>query len=105
MSGEAKKPIEFPRANGVAPKEDPNQAVFDTVVGPNLRLKDNQVQALAIAIGTALGAIGGFGYGWSQGYTDRSLATLAGGFAGVVLSLLLSGTILGQIRGYQAMKS
>jgi hypothetical protein len=79
------------------------QRVFDTVTGPNLRLSDNVIQAAAISGGGLLFAIIGAVWAW---LTSNPLIAgiLLGGFAGVVVSLFLSGAILGIVRFMSAVK-
>lgn len=100
------KPGETYQGRPVENGKDPEQARFDTVVGPNLRMKDNVIQALAIAGGLVLGLVVAPVIGWFQGSRGQDLLgwTLGGGFAGVVLSLLLSGTIIGVYRTIHAGK-
>jgi hypothetical protein len=79
------------------------QKVFDTVTGPNLRLSDNLIQLAAIAAGTLVGALAGTVYVRSTG-TDTATGAVLGGFAGLVLSLLLSGFVIGLVRAILAVK-
>ena len=79
------------------------QRVFDTVSGPNLRLSDNMIQAAAISGGGLLFAIIGAGWAWHTG-NPLIAGILVGGFAGVVISLFLSGTVLGVVRFMSAVK-
>lgn len=66
--------------------------VTDTVAGPNLRLRDNLYQGLAILVGLFLGAgIGLLPYGLP--------GAMIGGFIGVVLGLFGSGIFLMIYRG------
>lgn len=69
------------------------QAVFDTVIGPNLRLRDNLIQLVACVAGTFLGAIIG-------GIITRfdMMGLIIGGFCGLVGGLLISGAVLGVYR-------
>lgn len=79
------------------------QRVFDTVMGPNLRMSDNMIQAAAISGGGILCALIGAFWSWR---TDNHpmVGILLGGFAGVVLALFLSGAILGIVRFRSAVK-
>ncbi len=61
--------------------------VTDTVAGPNLRLKDNLLQGLAIGVCMALGAGIGFLVGHKAG-------AILGAVLGMVLGLLGSGIFL-----------
>lgn len=63
--------------------------ITDTVAGPNLRLKDNLYQGLAVLVCILLGA--GIGF---LTVTDQKLGALAGGFIGLVVGFLASGTFL-----------
>jgi hypothetical protein len=74
------------------------QVVFDTVTGPNLRVKDNLIQLAVIAIGTVLGGSVGLVIWRDIG------AALGCTLAGMVLSLLLSGAIIGIVRLVFALK-
>ena len=79
------------------------QRVFDTVTGPNLRVSDNLIQLAAICGGGILCAI--IGAIWaSMTHNPPIVGILLGGFAGVVISLFLSGAILGLVRFLGAMK-
>ena len=89
------------------PPIDPEaQRVFDTVTGPNIRMKDNALQALCVLGGLLGGAVVGVVVAFTRGNRGEDLfgGVLLGGFGGVVLSLLLSGTIIGIVRGRQAVK-
>jgi hypothetical protein len=79
----------------VADPLDALHAVSDTVVGPNLRLKDNAIQALAILLFAGAGAV----VGWLLGPDDSPAAgILLGTIAGLVAGLLISGLALGIYR-------
>jgi hypothetical protein len=82
---------------------DDAQRVFDTVTGPNLRMSDNMIQAAAISGGGLLCALIGAFWAWR---TDNPLIAgiLVGGFAGVILSLFVSGAVLGIVRFMSAVK-
>lgn len=100
MSGSPKPPRDA---------DDPpplDQALFDTITGPNLRRKDNLLQAYCILGGIGLGAIGGVIVQLVRGQRGGDLVggALVGIFAGIILSLLLSGTVIGVVRGKQAAK-
>ncbi len=63
--------------------------VGDTLAGPNVRIKDNVIQAIAIAVCVLLGAlIGPFVV------EDPIGGMFAGGFLGLLLGLLGSGIFL-----------
>ena len=85
------------------PIPDDVQRVFDTVTGLNLRLSDNLLQLLVIVCGTILSAI--IGLIWAIVIQSHPMVgILLGGFIGVVVSLLLSGAILGMIRFFTAVR-
>jgi hypothetical protein len=63
--------------------------VTDTVGGPNVRLKDNLYQGLAILICLLLGA--GIGL---LAMADRLMGSLLGGFIGLLVGLFGSGIFL-----------
>ncbi len=94
-------PEDYGKGSGL-PDNDA-QKVFDTVVGPNLRLADNLIQLAAIVVGTGIGVLAGYVYCRSQG-NDLALGAVAGGFAGLLLSLFLSGFIIGAVRTVLAAK-
>lgn len=73
--------------------------VTDTVVGPNVRLKDNLLQALFIGFCIALGA------GIGALFVEPPIAgALVGGFVGMVLGLLCSGIFLMVYRGIRHIR-
>jgi hypothetical protein len=82
---------------------DDTQRLFDTVTGPNLRASDNLIQLAAIGGGTVLGALIGAIWAW-QTNNHPMAGVLVGGFAGVLVSLFLSGAILGLVRFLSAVK-
>lgn len=63
--------------------------VSDTIAGPNVRLKDNLYQGLAILICLLLGA--GIGF---LAISDGLLGALLGGFIGLLAGLFGSGIFL-----------
>jgi hypothetical protein len=63
--------------------------VTDTVSGPNVRLKDNLYQGLAILVCLILGSLIGLLVA-----TDRLPGALLGGFAGLLVGLIGSGIFL-----------
>jgi hypothetical protein len=67
-----------------------NQKVFDTVAGPNLRVRDNLIQLACVILGSAVGA--SFGSHLFPGGFAIGLV------AGALASLLLSGLVIGIIR-------
>ena len=77
-----------------APQRSPNdssQRVFDTVVGPNVRLKDNLIQLACVVVGGGAGALIGNHY-WAQ--TGLAL----GAIFGLIGALIVSGAVIGVIR-------
>jgi hypothetical protein len=84
------------------PIPDDAQRIFDTVTGPNLRVSDNLIQLAAICGGGILCAI--IGAVWARMTQNPPLAgVLLGGLAGIVISLFLSGAILGLVRFVKAV--
>ncbi|HWE94178.1 MAG TPA: hypothetical protein VG269_09460 [Tepidisphaeraceae bacterium] len=67
------------------------QKVFDTVAGPNLRVKDNLVQLACVIVGGGAGAVIGSIMGGSVG-------AVVGGVIGLFAALLLSGVVIGILR-------
>ena len=63
--------------------------VSDTVIGANVRFKDNLYQAICIFVALILGA--GIGY---LVMTDRILGAVLGGFIGLLVGLFGSGIFL-----------
>ena len=61
----------------------------DTVVGPNVRLRDNLYQALAIGIAVLLGAGAGAVIGLVAGPDDRGFNAAAGAVCGGIVGLLV----------------
>ncbi|MCA1685535.1 MAG: hypothetical protein LC745_06030 [Planctomycetia bacterium] len=96
------RPQEWRPPEGAENRAD-DRKVFDTVAGPNMRLSDNLIQLGAVAAGTAAGAGAGAVYARQSG-GDGATGAVAGGFGGLVLSLLLSGFVIGLVRAVLAMK-
>jgi hypothetical protein len=83
-----------PRQPGpkVGRKSD-NRKVTDTITGPNLRVSDNLIQAVAIGAFLLLGVAGG------AIYDSRQPATwIIGGLVGTVVGLIGSGAAIGIYR-------
>jgi hypothetical protein len=96
-------PSKTPAGRPDNPIPDDAQRVFDTVTGPNLRVSDNLIQLAAICGGGTLCAI--IGTIWAMMTKNPPVVgILLGGFAGVVLSLFLSGAIIGLVRFISALK-
>jgi hypothetical protein len=75
------------------PQDGTAQAVFDTVTGPNLRLKDNLIQLACVIVGAAVGVLVGRGL-----MSDPRAGALIGAVVGVFGALLLSGVVIGVVR-------
>jgi hypothetical protein len=82
-----------------APPQDTSssQKVFDTVIGPNVRLKDNLIQLVCVIVGGGIGA----GVGYSRGGTGPMVIGIAAGLFG---ALILSGIVIGILRFFGAVK-
>jgi hypothetical protein len=83
-----------PPHSGPAPVSDV-QRVFDTVAGPNIRLRDNLIQLACVVVGTALGALIGRAL---QGPSSDAPMMLVGALVGLIGSLLISGLVIGIVR-------
>jgi hypothetical protein len=71
------------------PSSSPYDQIADKVgMVPNIRLKDNVIQLVAVAIATPLGAV----VGWLVGQTG--MAAILGAAGGLVAGGLLSGLVL-----------
>ncbi len=73
----------------LTPQRKAYNVVSDTVVGANLRWKDNLYQAIFIFVSLLLGAVIGYGV-----MTDRGLGAVLGGFIGLLVGLFGSGIFL-----------
>ncbi len=82
------KPPELPPKPPISGKQAYN-AFTDTVAGPNVRLKDNLYQGIAIVVCLFLGV--GIGYAFSK---DHVTGVIAGGFIGLLVGLFGSGIFL-----------
>lgn len=69
---------------------DAYNVVSDTVIGVNIRPRDNLVQLLAVVIGLVLGT----GIGALLSPRDRITGAAVGGVCGLIAGLLLSGIAL-----------
>lgn len=87
MSSEQKPPAETRQQPLTG--NDTYHLVSDVVVGPNVRLKDNLYQGLAIFICLVLGVVVGL-----LTATDRILGAVLGGFIGLLAGLFGSGIFL-----------
>lgn len=63
--------------------------VTDTITGPNIRLRDNLIQAVIIALCLILGAVIG-----AVAVEDRGPGALVGAFCGLLIGLFGSGFFL-----------
>ena len=73
--------------------------ITDTAIGPNIRLKDNLIQAVLILASVLIG--GGVG---AMVIDDRLTGLLVGGFIGLVAGLLVSGMGLMIYRAVKHLK-
>jgi hypothetical protein len=91
--------------NGPSDREVYN-IVTDTVVGPNVRWRDNMIQAAITAGGLVLGVPGGWLYaklnGWNE--NDQMGCAIVGGFLGLVVGLFGSGIFLMVYRGMRHIR-
>jgi len=90
-------PLSPPRPD---PGVGPAQAVFDTVAGPNVRLKDNLIQLACVIVGAIAGGAGGWWYGGGR----RAEFAVFGVIIGLFVSLVLSGVVIGIVRFFTAVK-
>jgi hypothetical protein len=74
------------------------QKVFDTVTGPNVRLKDNLIQFACVVVGAVAGALLGGKYGPAGG------GVVIGIVLGLFVSLVLSGVVIGIVRFFTAVR-
>ena len=79
------------------PETDSAQRVFDTVAGPNVRLKDNLLQLAAVIAGTAIGVA--VGRVMAPTENDHGLYMMIGALIGLIVSVVVSGLVIGIIRG------
>jgi len=95
--------------DGPKPSSDGNpipedaQRIFDVVTGPNLRLKDNLIQLAIIVVGTLLCAVAGAAWAHFSG-NELMAGVVLGGLGGAIVSLFLSGALLGLIRFITAVR-
>jgi hypothetical protein len=79
------------------------QRVFDTVAGPNVRLRDNLIQLACVVAGGGAGAlVAGF---FAGNVAQRMPFMLVGAVIGAVLALVVSGAVIGIIRAMKALRS
>ena len=72
------------------------QRVFDTVAGPNLRLRDNLIQLACVIVGGVLGAVVGRLVARDD---DSNVPLLIGALVGLVAALVISGAVIAIVRG------
>jgi hypothetical protein len=105
MLGVGNPSLEDPMNPYDAPQETPKPSisdreaynlVTDTVAGPNVRLKDNLFQAVAIFVSLLLGA--GIG---ALVASDLATGIVFGGFLGLLVGLFGSGIVLMIFRAVQ----
>jgi len=99
----SEQPAPWPSEAEMKESKEKDQKVFDTVMGPNLRLRDNLIQLAVIVAGTAIGAGVGAGYARASG-NDPIAGVVLGAFAGLLLSLFLSGFVIGVVRAILAVR-
>ena len=83
-----------------APGAGDAQRVFDTVAGPNLRMRDNLIQLACVIVGTVGGAL--IGRAFQE--EDGAPLMLWGALGGLVVSVLVSGLVIGVIRTVAAAR-
>lgn len=94
--GDAGKPEPQPRSESGGPQQTSDafesyQTVAETVGGvPSLRVLDNVIQGVIVAIGTVVGAL--VGHTW-WGELSGHQGLLLGAGAGLIVSVLLSGVV------------
>lgn len=99
MSEHDRPPQEQPSAEPVPGRHPPADAynfVADKVgMVPNVRLKDNVIQAVAVIIGMVLGGLAGVLYAAAQGPAQSMLlSAIIGIVVGMVVGVFLSGLVL-----------
>jgi len=99
--------IKPPPVQECAPEKkitDDAQMIADLVTGINMRKKDNRIQGLSVLAGCLLGALVGliWGYVEYRAFNANLLGPLIVGFlGGALVSLLISGAILGVYRTFK----
>ncbi len=84
------------------PSSNTVQRVFDTVIGPNVRFRDNMIQLVCVIIG-AVGGVAG-GYAFARNPDDRPMYMAGGAIGGLIVALIISGGVIGVIRFTQAAR-
>lgn len=79
---------------------DDAQMIADLVTGPNMRKKDNKIQGLTVLAGSILGLFIGLVWGLvgSRDINDAIGPIIVGFLGGALVSLLISGAVLGVYR-------
>ena len=90
-------PAWHPPPPGPQPGDSTTQKVFDTVAGPNIRLKDNLIQLVCVIVGAVIGGVIGR-------FKGDQMGMLIGILAGLVGALVLSGLVIGILRFFGAVK-
>jgi hypothetical protein len=80
-----------PASRGPASGREQYNVIADTVVGPNLRLRDNLIQAASIIVCMLLGVVIG---ALLLGPNERMAGIIFGGFIGLLVGLFGSGIFL-----------
>ena len=84
----------------VPPPTSEAQRVFDTVVGPNVRLGDNLVQLAAAGAGVAVGAL----VAWVFAPPGQPGVVVLGGIGGAIAGVFISGAVIGVVRLVKAIR-
>lgn len=92
-------PPELPPSNRQPNGRETYNAVTDLVGGPNVRVKDNVLQGLAILVCTVLGV--GIGGLWTDSWPA---SFIIGGFLGLLVGLIGSGIFLMIFRAVRHLK-
>jgi hypothetical protein len=93
----APPPVQSPPE--VASARDAYNVVTDTIMGPNIRLRDNLLQGAAILIFAVIGAVIGAIF-----IEDRLAGLLVGAVGGLIAGLFISGIGLMIYRGVRHMR-
>ena len=97
-------PVQYATPGATAPPRSGREqynVIADTVIGPNLRVKDNVIQAVAIGVCLILGIVVG---AMIVRPNDRSMGIVFGALAGLLVGLFGSGIFLMIYRGVRHMR-